>query len=139
MQSQSITRQEHVHVVAGVIVRNQRVLLAQRSHPPNLAGYWEFPGGKCKASETPEQSLVRELNEELGIKVSVGSLLKTIELPCNEPPLTLQFFKCTILQGEPKPLGCNPIAWVHLGELNNYKLLSADRQFADWFVAQGET
>ncbi|MBO1032055.1 (deoxy)nucleoside triphosphate pyrophosphohydrolase [Tessaracoccus sp. SD287] len=60
-------------VVAGVVVDARgRVLAARRSYPESLAGRWEFPGGKAAPDETPQQALVRELDEELGIRALVG-------------------------------------------------------------------
>ncbi len=57
------------HVVAGAVIRDGRVLLAQRTRPPELAGRWELPGGKAEPGESAEQALARELWEELGIEV----------------------------------------------------------------------
>ena len=59
-------------VTAAIILRDDRVLLARRSSGQKLAGFWEFPGGKVEAGETPESCLARELEEELGIGVHVG-------------------------------------------------------------------
>ena len=59
-------------VTAAIIRRDDRVLLARRSSGQKLAGFWEFPGGKFEAGETPESCLARELEEELGIGVHVG-------------------------------------------------------------------
>jgi 8-oxo-dGTP diphosphatase len=65
-----------VHVVAGVINDARgRILLARRTEDRDLAGLWEFPGGKVDPGETPEQALVRELREELGIEARVGERL----------------------------------------------------------------
>ena len=58
-------------VAAGVLAKSGRVLLQQRSDPPQLAGLWEFPGGKVDPGETLEKALARELNEELAVKVCV--------------------------------------------------------------------
>ena len=63
-----------IDVVAAVITDARgRVLLARRTEGRDLAGLWEFPGGKREAGETPEVALVRELEEELGIRVEVGA------------------------------------------------------------------
>ena len=64
------------HVVAGVITDARgRVLLARRAEGSELAGLWEFPGGKVEPGESPEAALARELDEELGIEVDVGAAL----------------------------------------------------------------
>ena len=61
-------------VVAAAIVRDGRVLAARRTQPANVAGRWELPGGKVDPGETPEQALVRELREELGIETATSCL-----------------------------------------------------------------
>ncbi|HOZ25570.1 MAG TPA: NUDIX domain-containing protein, partial [Thermomonas sp.] len=75
---------KQIHVVAGVL-RNTHghVLLARRTEGRDLAGLWEFPGGKVEAGESPEVALVRELREELGIEATVGASL--IRVPQQYP------------------------------------------------------
>ena len=84
-------------VVAGVLVDTVgRVLAARRSYPESLAGRWEFPGGKAAPGETPQQALVRELDEELGIRATVGVELAGPDhghWPINEA-LTMRAFWC---------------------------------------------
>jgi 8-oxo-dGTP diphosphatase len=65
----------HQIVVAGALIVNAKLLVAQRGRPPELAGRWELPGGKVGPGETAAAALVRELTEELGIAVSVGPRL----------------------------------------------------------------
>ncbi|NLH72602.1 MAG: (deoxy)nucleoside triphosphate pyrophosphohydrolase [Verrucomicrobia bacterium] len=136
MSPQHISQENKIEVVAAVILQNGRLLLTQRSHPPKLAGLWEFPGGKREPGEKPAQSLKRELFEELGIKAQVGPPLFTASYPHNNPPLILQFFKCKIIAGQPKPLECSAIAWVLPHEISNYELPDPDRQFVDWLLRQ---
>jgi len=64
-----------VIVAAGVVIEGQRVLLSRRKSGTHLAGLWEFPGGKVEAGEDPRAALVRELEEELGIAVTVGEIV----------------------------------------------------------------
>jgi 8-oxo-dGTP diphosphatase len=64
-----------VIVVAGALIADAKLLVAQRNRPPELAGLWELPGGKVASGESDEQALARELQEELGIEVAVGARL----------------------------------------------------------------
>ncbi|MGC8991159.1 MAG: (deoxy)nucleoside triphosphate pyrophosphohydrolase [Verrucomicrobiia bacterium] len=136
MSPQQIPQENKIEVAAALILRNGRLLLTRRSHPPKLAGLWEFPGGKCEPGEKPAQSLKRELLEELGIKVQVGPLLFTSRHPRSNPPLILHFFKCKIIGGQPKPLECSAMAWVPPHEINNYKFPEPDSKFLDWLLHQ---
>lgn len=64
-----------IDVVCGLFVRGGRVLIVRRKPGGRHGGYWEFPGGKVEAGETPERSLVREIVEELGVEARVGRLV----------------------------------------------------------------
>src|SRR4051812_50167155 len=64
-----------IHVVAAAVIRNGRVLAARRSRPADVAGGWEFPGGKVEAGESEAAALARELGEELGLRAEVGARL----------------------------------------------------------------
>jgi 8-oxo-dGTP diphosphatase len=89
-------------VVAGAVYDRGRLLAARRSAPPELAGRWELPGGKLEQGEGPEQALVRELREELGVEA------RPVERIPGEWPLSpgyvLQVWTARLLSGEPRPL-----------------------------------
>lgn len=89
-----------VTIVAGAVVRNHRVLSAQRDSPPSMAGKWEFPGGKVEAGESPRAALVRELAEELGIQVEVGPEIARQEL---ETGAVLILFQAQLSSASPDP------------------------------------
>lgn len=83
-----------------------RLLIAQRSAPPILAGLWEFPGGKVEAAETCEQALARELSEELGVRILVGAEVPGPHVqgwPLNER-LAMRVFFAEIFSGTPDTL-----------------------------------
>ena len=83
------SRSPALHVVAGVITdADGRILLARRAEGRELAGLWEFPGGKVEPGETPEAALARELEEELGLDVDVGTPL--IDVPQQTPTRRLR-------------------------------------------------
>ena len=83
-----------------------RLLIAQRSAPPSLAGLWEFPGGKVEAAESCEQALARELSEELGVRILVGAEVPGPHVqgwPLNER-LAMRVFFAEIFSGTPDTL-----------------------------------
>lgn len=113
-------------VVAAVIEREGRILLARRRAGSHLAGLWEFPGGKRQAGETPEAALVREIREELDAAVTVGELLEDVEWAYPEKTVTLRFFRCA-LDGEPRAAEGQELAWVAPADLGRYDFPPADR------------
>lgn len=116
-----------IHVVAGVItdVRG-RVLLARRGQDSDLAGLWEFPGGKREPGETSEAALARELHEELGIEAEVGEAL--IEVPQEYPGKRLRLEVRTIprWKGTPRGREGQALTWVAPDRLSRYSMPSAD-------------
>lgn len=100
--------------MAGLIRRGDRVLAAQRSHPPELAGLWEFPGGKVEPDEEPRSALVRELREELGCEVTLGDELAGPDQgvwPINER-LCLRAWWCEDPPQEPEAREHAALRWV---------------------------
>ncbi len=114
-----------VDVVAAVIERAGRILIARRHPGSHLGGFWEFPGGKRRAGETAEAALVREIREELDAAVSVGELLDDVEWRYPEKTVRLRFFRCT-LDGEPRAAEGQEIAWVAPADLGRYEFPPAD-------------
>ena len=117
-----------VEVVAGVIEDARgRILLARRTEGRDLAGLWEFPGGKREPGETPEAALTRELHEELGIDVDIGAPL--IRVPHRYPHKRLQLDVRHIAscRGTPKGHEGQALAWVPRQKLASYAMPSADR------------
>ncbi|RNF84277.1 Nudix family hydrolase [Montanilutibacter psychrotolerans] len=117
-----------VDVVAGVLRDARgRILLARRTEGRDLAGLWEFPGGKREPGETPEAALVRELHEELGIEVDVGGRL--IEVPQAYPDkrLRLDVREITRWRGTLRGLEGQALVWVPPHKLESYAMPPADR------------
>lgn len=117
-----------VHVVAGVITdARDRILLARRTEGRDLAGLWEFPGGKVDPGETPEQALVRELREELGIDVRVGEPVIAVPQQYPHKRLRLDVRRIATWSGMVKGLDGQALAWVPPHKLASYAMPDADR------------
>ncbi|MGW4941448.1 (deoxy)nucleoside triphosphate pyrophosphohydrolase [Actinoplanes sp. NPDC004185] len=114
-------------IVAAVIVQDGRVLACERSAPPEVAGRWEFPGGKVEAGETDAQALARECAEELGVRVAVGARVGP-DVPLAHGRAVLRVFTVTLLNGdEPRALEHTAMRWLAADELDSVPWLPADR------------
>jgi len=114
-----------VEVVAAVIERDGKILIARRRAGTHLAGLWEFPGGKREPGETLEEALGRELVEELATPGIVGEVIETVEWAYPDKRVQLHFFRCH-LKDEPRPLEGQEIAWVERADLPRYEFPAAD-------------
>ena len=97
-----------------------RYLIAQRPRGGHLQGLWEFPGGKCEGKESVPACIRRECAEEVGIRVSVGSLMMKLSYHYPGRVLTLVFYDCRKLSGIPKGLEGQKIKWVSPKQLDRY-------------------
>ena len=114
-------------VVGAAIVRHGRVLAARRTTPPSAAGRWEFPGGKVEPGETAAESLVREVAEELGLRVSVVRWLEGA-VPIDDRFL-LRVALVSADGGEPVPTEHDAVRWLAADEVDQVDWLPADRPF----------
>ncbi len=114
-------------VVAGLIVRDGRVLICQRTKHQPLPLKWEFPGGKVEAGEKPEAALVRELEEELGIQAKIGAQVARIQHRYkNGGAVELRFFLIEQYDGEVDNRIFKDVRWAKRVELPSYDFLEAD-------------
>lgn len=117
-----------IHVVAAAITDARgRILLARRTDGRDLAGLWEFPGGKREPGESPEEALVRELQEELGITVKVGPPLIDVPQQYPDKRLRLDVRHVVSWQGTPRGIEGQALAWVAPEKLSRYPMPPADR------------
>lgn len=114
-------------VVGAAILRRGAVLAARRTTPPEVAGRWEFPGGKVDAGETPEVALVREIREELGCDIEVGGWLDG-DVPIGDAQV-LRVAVARLVAGEPQPHEHDRIRWLTSAELGEVDWLAPDRPF----------
>lgn len=105
-----------------------RVLLARRPPGKAMEGLWEFPGGKLTFGETPEQALIRELREELGILVSEPCLAPFAFASHGYPDfhLLMPLYVCRRWEGNPRPLEHSALKWVRPREMGQYPMPPAD-------------
>ena len=116
-----------IEVVAAVIRdRRGRILLARRTEGRDLAGLWEFPGGKCEAGETAEEALRRELREELGIEIEIGTRLIRVPQAYPAKRLCLDVHEVHAWRGSMRGLEGQALAWVPPHRLSEYAMPPAD-------------
>ena len=121
-----MTEREILQVAAAVIEHRGRYLITCREAGAHLAGYWEFPGGKREAGETFESCARREVFEEVGIEITAPEPLTVTRYDYTDKSVELHFFTCSLVRGEPQPLGCADFRWVTPEELAGYAFPPAD-------------
>lgn len=122
-----------IHVAACALLdADGRILIARRPEGKPMAGLWEFPGGKIEANETPEQAVVRELREELGVEPCERCLhpFAFVSHPYDTFHIVMPLFLCRTWDGFARPLEGQEIAWVRKEQLGRYELAAADRSLA---------
>lgn len=124
-------------VVAGMIIKNDRLLVAQRPADKHMAGKWEFPGGKIERGETPEQALERELYEELGIRTRAGRIYHAVAHSYPEKDILLLFYRCELLYGEPEAIEEADVRWIEEGELSSFDWAAADLPVVNRLCEEG--
>ena len=115
-----------IKVVAGVVIKENKCLIARRSPGRNLAGLWEFPGGKLEAGETPQECLRRELREELEIDITVGSFVAESYFEYESGSIHLLAYQAAWESGELTLNVHDAYAWVSADQLLDYTYPPAD-------------
>jgi 8-oxo-dGTP diphosphatase len=113
-------------VVAAIIKDKDKILIAQRNSKDHLAGKWEFPGGKIKPGETPEECLVREIREELRIDVEIGSFYDDNIYGSKDQAIHLLFYRAEIINGKVTAIVHDNVKWITIKELARFDFAPAD-------------
>ncbi len=126
----SVSKKKKISVVGIGIVTNDKgqILIDQRLNDGAFGGLWEFPGGKQKSGEKIEFTIAREIKEEIGIIVSVGEHLITLQHTYGQKKVHLIVHFCSIVKGEPKPLSSQQLRWVGVNDLKDYPFPAANER-----------
>ncbi|MFI3273873.1 8-oxo-dGTP diphosphatase MutT [Vibrio sp.] len=119
---------KRIHIVAGIILNQDKsqVFITKRPDDKHKGGFWEFPGGKVEAGETIEQAMTRELDEEIGIKVTEQSLFEHLEFDYTDKSLKFDFILVTDFEQQPYGKEGQQGEWVSLESLNQYTFPEAN-------------
>jgi len=126
-----------IDVAAGVVVKDNRVLVARRSPHKHLGGFWEFPGGKVEQSESLFDALLRELGEELEIRVKVGAMIEESIFQYGDITVRLVGFWCEWLSGELKLNDHDSVEWRDLKDLIDLNWAPADLPIVERVLKSG--
>ena len=127
-----------IEVVAAIISDEQgRIFATQRGYG-EWKDWWEFPGGKMEAGETPQQALHREIHEELDAEIEIGPLLRTIDYDYPDFHLTMHCFRCTLATDRLTLLEHEAAKWLTPSELHSVRWLPADEQIIDILSTYGQ-
>ena len=124
-----------IPVTAAIILHEQRVLVARRAPYKHMGCYWEFPGGKIESGETPEESLARELSEEMGITIEVGRHFYSNEHDYGDKQIVLMAYLCKWCGGELVLNDHDAIKWCTSFEITSLNWAPADEPIVQALVA----
>lgn len=122
----------HYHIGVGMILNQKNeLLIALRPDDGMLGGMWEFPGGKKEKKEHIKETVFRELQEELGVDVTVYGKFKMVKHAYSHFKISLHAYWCSIISGEPQPKSSQELKWVTLDEIDRYPFPKANRTLID--------
>lgn len=127
-----------VRVVAAVIRSEDKIFATARGYG-EFKGQWEFPGGKIEPGETPQEALVREIQEELDVKIKVGDLIDIIEYDSPSFHLSMDCFWCIVTDGEITLKEAEDARWLSKDELYSVDWLPADMELIEKLVLSNKS
>ncbi len=116
-----------IFVVAAAIERDGKFFCAQRPKEKSLGGYWEFPGGKLEAGESPEEALVREIREELNSEIEVVSYINEASYDYDFGIVVMKTYRAKLLSGNLELLEHQNSIWLSPNKLKNLNWAPVDR------------
>jgi len=117
------------HITVGVIFKDDRVLITRRKAEGLLGGLWEFPGGKIKQGESAEAACIREIKEEVNLKVRIDSHLTRVKHAYTHFRIIMEVFCCRYVSGKVKLHGPTAHRWIRIEEYKNYPFPKANHKF----------
>lgn len=124
-------KRPHHQIGVGIIRDDENVLIALRPEDAMLGGMWEFPGGKQKEDEDIQQTVIRELKEELGVDVTVTKPFMKLNHAYSHFKITLHAYLCELKKGNPQPKTSQQLKWVSVSELDRYPFPKANRKLTE--------
>jgi mutator protein MutT len=118
-------------VAAALIAQGKQILLAQREAEDDWGLRWEFPGGTLEDDEGPRECIKRELREELGIAVEVGSIYHVTFQRYQRFNVLLLVYRCTITRGIPTAIACQEVRWIGKDSLIDLPMPPADEEIRE--------
>ena len=120
---------KYINVVACVLKKNGKILIASRPVTKNFSGFFEFPGGKVEKDEFLIEALDREIYEELGVRLNFSKIYYLNNYKILKQNISLHFFLCLSWFGKIKNKEKQTLKWIVPKELNNYNLLKSNHSF----------
>ena len=116
-----------INVAAAIITKNNKYFIAKRNKNKHLGGFYEFPGGKQDVNETLQETVIREIKEELDVNICVGNKLGEEHYKDEKINVHLHYFFCTIISGDIVLKEHEDSAWVTKEEFKNYEFAEGDK------------
>ena len=128
----TIEAKKYINVVACVLKKNEKILIASRPATKNFSGFFEFPGGKVKKDECLIEALDREIYEELGVRLDFSKIYYLNNYKIIKHNISLNFFLCLRWFGKIESKEKQILKWIFPKELNNYDLLKSNSDFVSF-------
>jgi A/G-specific adenine glycosylase len=117
------------HIAVGVVYKNDHMLITRRKPEGLLGGLWEFPGGKVRNHESPDKACIREIKEEVNLKVTVDRHISQVKHAYTHFKILMEVFLCRYVSGEVKLNGPEDFRWITLREIHQYPFPKANHKF----------